>query len=189
MKLIVGLGNPGPKYKETRHNVGFDVVAMLADRAGAGKPRKKFQGLLDEVVIGAERTLLLRPETYMNLSGDSVQVVRGFYRIADEDILVVCDDFNLPLGQLRLRSSGSSGGQKGLGDIIKKLGTERISRLRLGIGTPPEGWVVADYVLSRFTPEEASTMRETVARAADAATDWLRQGIDYCMNQYNSRNA
>jgi len=147
MKLVVGLGNPGRKYEGTRHNVGFDCLAKLAGRLPAAPVKQKFQGELIEAEIGGERVLLLCPLTYMNLSGGSVLAARDFYKIKENDILVVCDDFHLPLAKLRFRAKGSAGGQKGLADILRRLGTENIARLRIGIGEPPPQWNVADYVL------------------------------------------
>ncbi len=185
MKLIVGLGNPGRDYQQTRHNIGFDVVDEVSRRLCLDKPRKKFKGKLNEGSINGEKILLLKPETYMNLSGSSVQLVCGFYQIERGDLLVVCDDFNLPLGQLRFRARGSSGGQKGLADIIRHLGGDDIPRLRIGIGKPPEGWDVADYVLSRFQDGEAEDKAKATCRAAEGVTDWVGQGMSYCMNQYN----
>ena len=186
MKLIVGLGNPGRKYVGTRHNIGVEIVAELARRYGTGKPKEKFKAEAIEASIDGQRALLLCPQTYMNRSGTSVQPARDFYRIENEDILVVCDDFNLPVARLRFRAQGSSGGQKGLGDIIRVLGTEEIPRLRFGIGPPPERWDVADFVLSRFTSEQRDVVAEAIQRAADGVADWTQQGLQYCMNQYNS---
>src|SRR5690606_22387858 len=137
MKMIVGLGNPGAKYHLTRHNVGFDVVAELEREFATGKPKKKFQGTFCEARLRGQQVYLLRPETYMNLSGACVQPARDYFRVADEDLLIVCDDFQLPLAQLRLRGKGSSGGQKGLADILRRIGHQEIARLRIGIGTPP----------------------------------------------------
>src|SRR5688572_30356880 len=150
MKLIVGLGNPGDKYKETRHNVGFEVTSRLAARFGASPPRARFQGETVEANIAGQKVLLLTPLTYMNLSGASVLAARDFYKIELQDILIVCDDFNLPLGKLRLRARGSAGGQNGLADILRRLGTEDLPRLRIGIGSPPPGRDPAGYVLGRF---------------------------------------
>ncbi len=186
MKLIVGLGNPGRKYAATRHNVGFGVVEMLAHRHGLGRARAKFHGETVEVNIGGQRGLLLCPHTYMNRSGLSVLQARDFFKLDHTDVLIVCDDFNLNLGKLRCRAKGSSGGQKGLQDICRSLGTEQLSRLRVGIGAPPDGWDVADYVLSKFTSDELPQIQQAIARAADAAEDWVRHGIQYCMNQYNA---
>ena len=187
MKLVVGLGNPGREYQQTRHNVGFEVVDELSRRYGLDKPKKKFKGKLNEAPIGGDKVLLLKPETYMNLSGSSVQLACGFYQIARGNVLVVCDDFNLMLGQLRFRARGSSGGQKGLADIIRRLGGEDVPRLRIGIGKPPAGWDVADYVLSRFRDDETGTTTEAVSRAANGVVDWIEHGMQHCMNRYNTR--
>jgi peptidyl-tRNA hydrolase, PTH1 family len=137
MKLVVGLGNPGKKYQGTRHNVGFEVLDELARRTQAGGPKSKFSGNLVETRVDEEKLLLLYPHTYMNLSGNSVRPAFDFYKLELPDVLVVCDDFNLPVGKLRLRPQGSSGGQKGLADIVRKLGSEEVPRLRIGIGRPP----------------------------------------------------
>jgi PTH1 family peptidyl-tRNA hydrolase len=186
MKLIVGLGNPGRKYQGTRHNVGYLVLAALARRFGNASPREKFRGEVMEAEIGGQKVLLLSPTTYMNLSGESVAEARNFYKISPADLLVVCDDLNLPLGKLRIRPRGSSGGQKGLDDIIRRLGDEGFPRLRLGIGSPPENqdWTV--FVLSKFNAEEQCEVDRAIARAVAAVEDWVRQGIDSCMNQFNS---
>jgi len=185
MKLIVGLGNPGRKYEGTRHNIGFDVVAEVARRHATDKPRSKFDAAVVEAMVGGERTLLIQPQTFMNLSGASVSKAAAFYKVNVEEILVVCDDFNLPLGKLRFRASGSSGGQKGLGDIIRQLGTDRVNRLRIGVGPVPDRWDPADFVLGKFRSDEGQEIESTVAEAADGISDWVAQGIDHCMNQYN----
>ena len=185
MKLIVGLGNPGRKYAVTRHNVGFHVVAELAHRHGQGRARSKFRGESVEAAIDGEKVLLLCPHTYMNRSGSSVLEARDFYKVELSDLLIICDDFNLPLARLRFRAKGSSGGQKGLQDIIRCLGTDQFSRLRIGIGSPPENWDVADFVLSKFSKEDGKVMDEAVRQAADAVADWTREGVEACMNRYN----
>ena len=185
MKLVVGLGNPGRKYHGTRHNVGFEVAAELARRHGSGKARARFNGEVVEADLSGDRLILLCPTTYMNRSGASVLAARDFYKLANDEILIVCDDINLPLGKLRIRARGSSGGQKGLADIIQRLGGEEISRLRIGIDGPPEGWDAAGYVLGKFTQEEQSDIERAILTAADAVTVWARDGIATCMNQYN----
>jgi PTH1 family peptidyl-tRNA hydrolase len=185
MKLIVGLGNPGRKYVGTRHNIGWDVLAELARQHGMGKPRVKFKGELVEAAIAGEKVGLLCPHTYMNLSGASVQPARDFFRLENRDLIVVCDDFNLDLARLRFRSKGSSGGQKGLADIIRRLASEEFPRLRIGIGMAPPEWDVADYVLSRFKAGEREQIEGAISAAARGLEDWVRYGIDYCMNEYN----
>lgn len=185
MKLVVGLGNPGRKYEQTRHNVGYVAAAELARRHGQGGFRKRFQGQTAEAKIVDEPVLLLCPETYMNLSGASVQEAASFYKIPVDEVLVICDDLSLPLGKLRFRASGSSGGQKGMEDVIRRMGTEAVPRLRIGIGQPPEGWDWAAFVLSKFGKDEVPAMDEAVRQAADAVADWVRLGIAACMNRYN----
>ncbi len=186
MKLVVGLGNPGRRYHRTRHNVGYAVLAELARRhAPAAVPRARFHGEVVEAELVGAKTLLLSPTTFMNLSGESVREAVAFYKLPDEDLLVICDDLNLAVGKLRFRGKGSSGGQKGLEDIIGKLGTDRFARLRIGIGAPPEHWDWVDYVLSKFAPEELPRIQEAVELAADAAAAWAAEGVDFCMNQYN----
>jgi PTH1 family peptidyl-tRNA hydrolase len=185
MKLVVGLGNPGRKYLGTRHNVGFLVLGELARRFGTARPKEKFQAEVVEADLNGERALLLCPLTFMNRSGSSVAAARDFYKLETDELLVVCDDLNLPLGKLRFRAKGSSGGQKGLADVVRSLGTEEFPRLRIGIGSPPEGRDATGFVLARFAAEERPQIEEAVQRAAEAVAGWARQGIQYCMNQYN----
>ena len=185
MKLVVGLGNPGRRYENTRHNVGYAVLAELGRRFGAGAPRARFHGELLEANFDGVRALLLSPTTYMNRSGLSVQAASAFYKIPEDDILVICDDLNLPLARVRIRRGGSSGGQKGLEDIIRRLGTDQFPRLRVGIGVPPEPWDAVDYVLARIPQEEREPMGQAVQDAADAVVVWAHQGIEVCMNRYN----
>jgi PTH1 family peptidyl-tRNA hydrolase len=184
MKVVVGLGNPGPKYAGTRHNVGFGVVDYLAAAPGVGPFRTRFQALVAEAKEGAEQVLLVKPETFMNLSGRAVRQVVDFYKLAPTDLLVVSDDFNLPLGKLRARSKGSHGGQNGLRDIQQQLGTDEYPRLRIGVGQPGPGEAV-DFVLSRFKPGEKKAVEETIAKAAEAVLVWVRGGIEACMNRVN----
>ena len=185
MKLVVGLGNPGRKYEGTRHNVGFAVLAELAKKFAAGRPKEKFHGELVEAELGGEKLLMLRPLCYMNNSGTSVLAARDYFSLANEDLLVVCDDLNLPLARLRFRPGGSAGGHKGLLDIIAKLGTEDVPRLRIGIDSPPEHWDATDFVLGRFTEAEKPEIAQAVGSAADAVADWARQGIPFCRKRYN----
>jgi PTH1 family peptidyl-tRNA hydrolase len=189
MKLVVGLGNPGRKYVDTRHNIGFVVLDELARRCGASKPKMAVDAEWSETQLGSEKILLVWPQTFMNLSGSSVLRMRDFYKLSNEDLLVVCDDFHLPLGRLRLRGSGSAGGQKGLGDILRRLATDEIARLRIGIGTPPSNFEAADFVLSKFRREETAEIELAVQRAADAATDWAAHGLAYVMNKYNGNDS
>lgn len=185
MKLIVGLGNPGRRYAGTRHNVGWEVVAEAVRRFGSGPSRTKFQAEVVEALVAGEKVLFLCPQTFMNLSGASVQPARDFYQLENKDLMIVCDDFNLPLAKLRFRTKGSAGGQKGLADIIRRLGTDEVARLRIGIGPPPPGWDVADFVLSRFGDVERADIDAAIRKATDALQDWIGRGVEYCMNQYN----
>ena len=185
MKLVVGLGNPGKQYALTRHNVGFECLAELARKHGTSKPKAAFQGEVVDADLSGVRTLLLAPHTFMNRSGSSVAKALEFYKLPHTDLLVVCDDFHLPVATLRCRAKGTSGGQKGLADIIRCLGTEEFARLRIGIGEPPPNRDPADYVLGRFSKEERKELEPTIWRAADAVTVWAREGIENCMNKYN----
>jgi PTH1 family peptidyl-tRNA hydrolase len=185
VKLVVGLGNPGRRYEGTRHNVGFAVLAELARRYAAGRPKSAFHGEVADADLGGTRALLLSPLTYMNNSGTSVQAAMSFYKLPHEDLLVICDDLNLPLAKLRLRAKGSAGGQKGLEDVIQRLGTEAFPRLRVGIGSPPEGWDATGYVLGKLSKEEKAALEQAVLDAADAVALWAREGIECAMNRYN----
>ena len=185
MKVVVGLGNPGPKYEQTRHNIGFLVIGELATRLGAGKARRRFDAQLAEGNLGDEKVLLAAPQIYMNESGRSVRQIVDFYALPLSDVLLVCDDFNLDLARLRMRSGGSAGGQKGLADTIRHLGTEECPRLRIGIGRPPEQMDAADFVLSRFKKSELKPMEMAVIRAAEGVEIWIRSGLDRAMNQVN----
>ncbi len=185
MKLVVGLGNPGRKYEATRHNVGYAVLAELARRHAVSAPRKNFHGETVEASLDGERALLLSPTTYMNRSGTSVQAAAQFYKVDLGELLVICDDLNLPLGKIRVRAKGSAGGQKGLEDILQRLGSDNFPRLRIGIGAPPEGWDATGFVLGKFAAEEKDEIARAVSRAADAVLVWAREGVESCMNQYN----
>jgi len=185
MKIVVGLGNPGSQYFGTRHNVGFDVIAELAQRWQCGKPQLKFQAEIREAFPSLGKVLLVTPMTYMNRSGESVQQIARFYQIASEDVVVICDDMNLPLGRLRWRAGGSSGGQKGLADILLRLGTEQVPRLRLGVGRPPGSMDAATWVLARFRAEERSEAELMAKLAADCIEYWVADGIASTMNRFN----
>ena len=193
MKLVVGLGNPGSKYEGTRHNVGFEVVDRLARECLADAPRSKFDGELRECLLGGqgplggEKALLLKPQSFMNRSGGSVRKAIDFFQISVGDLLIVCDDFNLPLGQLRMRPAGSDGGQNGLADVTRVLGTLEVPRLRVGIGPVPDRWDPADFVLGKLTADERKIIDVEVARAADAVQTWATAGILQAMNQFNGK--
>ena len=187
MKLVVGLGNPGQKYEGTRHNVGFDLIDRLVQETGALAPRSKFDGEVWECMLEGEKSLLLKPQTFMNRSGGSVRKAVDFYQIPATDLLVVCDDFNIALGQLRMRTGGSDGGQNGLADVIRVMGTQDVPRLRIGIGPVPERWNPADFVLGKLSGDERAEVGLQVARAADAVRMWASQGALAAMNRFNGK--
>src|SRR3954454_25274930 len=182
-KLVVGLGNPGSKYDGTRHNIGFEVVDRLASGGSGARFSRKFEGQLAEVEIDYRRVLLLKPETFMNLSGRSVVPALRFYKLEPADLLVICDDLNLPLGKLRIRRGGSDGGQKGLRDISAHLGTDDYARLRVGIGEKGEA-DAADHVLSRFRASERAVIEDAMIAATQAVAVWVAQGIEATMNRF-----
>ncbi|NBW96448.1 MAG: aminoacyl-tRNA hydrolase [Planctomycetia bacterium] len=185
MRLIAGLGNPGRAYEGTRHNVGFEALEILARRCGSPVRRARFQGETAQVTIRGQSVLLVWPLTWMNLSGASVLAARDFYKIDHEDILVLCDDFQLPVDTIRLRAGGSAGGQNGLSDVLARLGSNDIPRLRIGIGPVATGWKTADFVLGRFSKAEREAVNVALERAADAAEEWVAVGIEAAMNRYN----
>jgi len=194
MKLVVGLGNPGPDYVGTRHNIGFEVIDELAARLGwIGSPaqynrlaKTKFDGLALDGVVGSEKVLLIKPMTYMNVSGRSVQGAMAFFQLARSDIMVVLDDLALAAGRLRLRAAGSSGGHNGLKDIEQAIGTSEYPRLRIGIDAPPPRIAGKDYVLGQFTAEQRSKIDPAIARACGAIVTWIDKGIEPAMNQFNA---
>ncbi|MDZ4684111.1 MAG: aminoacyl-tRNA hydrolase [Planctomycetaceae bacterium] len=186
MKVVVGLGNPGEKYAGTRHNVGFDVICELAKRWSADRPRRRFEAECSDAMIAGEKVLLVQPQTYMNVSGRSVGPLVKYHQLPLTDVLVVCDDLNLPLAQLRLRASGSAGGQKGLLSILQVMGTEDVPRLRLGIDRPPPGQDASNYVLAKFPKAELDVVGDAVRRAASAVELWITKGLDAAMNVANA---
>jgi PTH1 family peptidyl-tRNA hydrolase len=187
MKLIVGLGNPGRRYRGTRHNVGWEVIARLADRAGIRVSEDEGFAEVGRGTIGGRRVLLARPFTYMNVSGEAVRDLRRQHRLRPEDIYVIVDDIDLPLGRLRLRAGGSAGGHNGLKSVIEALGTTEFPRLRVGIGRPPEGIDPAEFVLTRFSSEETPVARASIERAAEAVELAVTDGLAAAMNRFNAR--
>jgi PTH1 family peptidyl-tRNA hydrolase len=193
MKLIVGLGNPGNDYARTRHNAGFMVVDLLGARFAAGSvPKGRFQGLTIDASIAGEKCVLLKPTTYMNLSGNSVAEAVRFYKVEPtQDLLVLVDDLYLPVGAIRLRAGGGSGGHNGLTDIHRALGTDAYPRLRIGVGVGESGGKPphihqADFVLSRFSPDEVRALDASLARAADATEVFVSRGLPAAMNAFNA---
>ncbi len=184
--LIVGLGNPGVRYANTRHNIGFRCVDALAERHGLSFAKRQGKALIASGTIAGRPVLLAKPQTYMNASGESVSALASFYKIAPDRILVIFDDLDLPVGTLRMRKSGGAGGQKGMKSIIEKLGTQEFSRLRFGIGRPPGRMDPADYVLLPFRDDDESILvAEAIDRVVQAVHTWLAEGIDIAMNQCN----
>jgi peptidyl-tRNA hydrolase, PTH1 family len=185
MKVVVGLGNPGKRYDGTRHNVGFAVIDSLASGTRAGRFQSRFQAQVCELAEDAGKILLVKPETFMNLSGRCVREVMDFYHLPLSDLLVVCDDINLPLGKLRVRGKGTHGGHNGLRDIQNHLSTTEYARLRVGVDAPRAEAI--GHVLGRFSPGERAVMDDAILLAAQAVLVWASQGVETCMNQYNGR--
>lgn len=184
--LVVGLGNPGPKYDWTRHNMGFLVIDELAERAGIPVQKLKYKALTNTLLLGGRSVLLMKPTTYMNLSGESVGQAARFYKIPPERILVISDDVALPQGKLRIRRSGSAGGHNGLKNIIAHLGGDQFPRVKVGVGGKPHpDSDMADWVLGKFTGQDKKVMEEAISRAADAVTLLLEQGVDQAMAKFN----
>ena len=198
MKLVVGLGNPGREYAGTRHNVGFEAVDRVAEKLGWVSKgdfdrlaKSKFDGLAFDGVVGRtageepERLVLLKPTTYMNLSGRSVQPAMAFYQLTPADVMVIVDELALPCGKLRIRKGGSSGGHNGLKDVERVLGTSEYPRLRIGIDPPPGRVPGKDYVLGKFTEEQRQKIDPAIERATSALVTWIDKGINTAMNQFN----
>jgi len=181
MKIVVGLGNPGKRYADTRHNVGFAVVDAFAK----GSFQNRFDAEISDLMEEGEKVLLVKPQTFMNLSGRVVRQVVDFYQASLEDLLVVCDDMALPLGKLRFRRRGTHGGHNGLRDIQSHLGSTDYARLRLGVGEPDVEGGAIDHVLGKFRSSERPLIDDAVAKAVQGVVLWIKNGIEACMNQYN----
>lgn len=185
MKLIVGLGNAGKNYVGTKHNVGFEVIDLVAKAIGANVNKIKHKAMVGDGFIGGEKVILLKPQTFMNLSGESVKEAATFYKISIEDIVIIYDDISLPVGSTRIREKGSAGGHNGMKNIIAHLGTDNFIRIRVGIGAKPNGWDLADYVLSRFEKGDEPLILSGYERAAKAVEIIVKDGIQAAMNQTN----
>ena len=189
MYIIVGLGNPSKQYEGTRHNAGFMTLDVLADRYNIDISEKKHKALCGKGVIEGNKVVLLKPQTFMNLSGESVRAAADFYKVAPEEIIVIYDDISLEPGQLRVRKKGSAGGHNGMKNIIAHLGTQDFPRIRVGVGEKPAGMDLADYVLGRFSKGERELLEEAFIEGARAAVAILCDGIESAMNQFNGKKS
>ena len=188
MHLIVGLGNPGSKYEHTRHNAGFDALAILADKLGVQTAKLKGNALIGEGFYGGEKVILCKPQTYMNLSGAAVSELMAFYKLSPEQLLILYDDVDIPPGWLRIRRSGSAGTHNGMRSVIACLNTEEFARVRIGVGPNPPQMDLADWVLSHYnTPDERLLAFDAYTRAAEAALEWLNNGVESAMRKYNTK--
>lgn len=185
MKIIVGLGNPGSKYAGTRHNIGFSVLDELAERHNIRIDTAKHKALVGKGMIGSEKVILVMPQTFMNLSGESVRAVMDFYKCTPEDIIVVYDDIDLDVGKLRIRQKGSAGGHNGMKNIIQHIGSQEFDRIRVGVGKKPDHMDLADYVLSRFGKEDLEDIRNSCSKACDAIEIIIESGAVAAMNKFN----
>lgn len=184
--LLVCLGNPGKQYENTRHNIGFMAADLLSDREGVKFNKLRYRALTGEVSLGGARVLVIKPQTYMNLSGEAVKLAGGFYKIPPQRVLVISDDVSLPLGKLRIRASGSAGGHNGLKNIIAHLGTDAFPRIKVGVGAPahPEHEMV-DWVIGNFTGEEKKVVRQALEKVLDAAVCVIEKGVGEAQNRFN----
>ena len=185
MKLIVGLGNPGKQYDRTRHNIGFEVVDFLSSHYNIPLDKAKFKGNFGMGNIGGEKIILLKPLTYMNLSGESIRPIMDYYDLQPEDLVVIYDDLDLPVGKIRLRQKGSSGGHNGIKSTIAHLGSEKFNRIRIGIDRPKNGMKVTDYVLGKFTKEEQADLEVVIKKSSEACGQWMKEPFLQVMNKYN----
>lgn len=187
MKIIAGLGNPGSEYAKTKHNVGWMLVDALAERLGAGDWRQNEKGLVAEARIGAEKVLLVKPQTYMNNSGECIGPLMRWYKLEPEDVIAVHDDMDIPAGMVRIRKKGSAGGHNGIKSLIAHIGSEKFGRVRIGVGRPLPGWSVINHVLAPFSDEDVPKIREAIEYLLPAMECIVREGYDMAMNKYNPK--
>ena len=185
MYIIAGLGNPGKEYENTRHNIGFDVIDRLAEEENIAVMESKHKALIGKGYVAGQKVILAKPQTFMNLSGESVRAAADFYKVDPEHIIIVYDDISLDVGQLRIRKKGSAGGHNGIKNIIAHLGTQEFPRIKVGVGDKPKKMDLADYVLSRFSKEDRAVMEDAFREAAGAVEMMIIQGADAAMNQFN----
>ncbi len=187
MYIIIGLGNPTREYQATRHNIGFDVITRISDDYHIPLDFKKHKAICGKGFIEGEKVILAQPQTYMNLSGESVRELVDFYKVNPEEVIVIYDDISLDVGQLRLRGKGSAGGHNGIKSIISHLGTQEFLRIKVGVGDKPAGYDLADYVLSRFRDEEQPVIREAIKKSSEAVAAIIKDGMESAMNIYNRK--
>ncbi|WP_413376999.1 aminoacyl-tRNA hydrolase [Alkalihalobacillus sp. 1P02AB] len=185
MKLIVGLGNPGEKYAGTRHNIGFDIIDSCAKTLGIELNQAKFKGIYGTGVVNGEKVYLLKPLTYMNLSGESVRPLMDYFQIPLEDLVVIYDDLDLPAGKIRLRKKGSAGGHNGIKSLIQHLGTQEFNRIRVGVDRPKNGEPIVQYVLGKYHPDERQAIAESIEQATKAVEAWTSASFLEVMNKFN----
>ena len=186
MFIIAGLGNPTKEYEHTRHNVGFDTIDVIAEKYGIGMGEKKHKAIIGKGHMEGQKVILVKPQTFMNLSGESIREIVDYYKIDEEsELIVIYDDISLAPGKLRIRKKGSAGGHNGIKNIIAHLGTQNFYRIKVGVGEKPKGWDLADYVLGHFNAEESKLMQEAFESAAEATATILTEDIDTAMNRYN----
>ena len=188
MYVIAGLGNPGREYEGTRHNVGFMTLDALADKYNIDVREKAFKGLIGKGVIEGNKVILVKPQTYMNLSGECIRQVMDYYKVDPSEFIVIYDDISLVPGGIRIRKKGSAGGHNGIKNIIAMTGTQNFLRIKVGVGEKPKGWDLADYVLGHFSTEDRAKVEEAIGHAMDAAVLMMQGEVDKAMNDYNSKN-
>lgn len=189
MKIIAGLGNPGSEYEKTKHNVGFMFVDALAEKLGVTDWKDKFDAKIGETRIGVEKVLLVKPQTYMNESGQAIGPLMNFYKLDAEDLIVVHDDMDIPAGTIRIRKKGSAGGHNGIKSVLAHVGDEHFARVRIGIGRPLPGWTVVNHVLAPFVPEDVPKIDEAIKYLVPAVECIVTDDVDKAMNQYNPKKA
>lgn len=183
--IIVGLGNPGTRYENTRHNVGFDTIDVLSSKHGIKVSKLKFKALWGDGEIKGQKVILVKPQTFMNLSGESVREIIEWYKIPVQNVIIIYDDVDLPLGKIRIRPNGSSGTHNGMKSVIYQIHSDAFPRVRIGIGRQPEGWALADYVLSKINAEDRKVINESIINAADAVCEIITTDVESAMNKYS----
>ena len=187
MKIVVGLGNPGKEYEKTRHNLGFRAIDLLAEKMGIKINKNKFDGEYGDKLVNGEKIVLVKPQTYMNLSGDCVSQILSFYKVKPEDLIVIYDDIDIAVGRIRVKPSGSPGTHNGMKDITKKIGSKEFTRVRIGSGKPDLEVDLADYVLGNFSKSEEKTIELALEKAVEAVIEVLNNGVNEAMNKFNSK--